>query len=158
LLPVASPADRDDDRPLDSSQRLLAGHDAVSVLRSSAYVIYTSGSTGRPKGVEVPQAAVLELFRSCSTKFDFSAEDVWSWFHSYSFDFSVWEIWGALLFGGRVVVVRPEIARRPSSFLELLCRERVTVLSQVPSAFKYLTGAYERNRAALALRYVVFGC
>ncbi|MFE0174042.1 amino acid adenylation domain-containing protein [Streptomyces sp. NPDC059002] len=122
------------------------------------YVIYTSGSTGLPKGVAVPESAVLELFRSCSDgPFEFGPDDTWTQYFSYSFDFSVWEIWGSLLFGGRLVIVPPETARRPAAFLELLAEERVTVLNAVPSFFKYMPKAYERSPAALALRYVVFG-
>ncbi|MFI6682985.1 amino acid adenylation domain-containing protein [Streptomyces sp. NPDC050485] len=122
------------------------------------YVIYTSGSTGVPKGVAVPESAVLELFRSCSDgPFAFGPDDTWTQYFSYSFDFSVWEIWGALLFGGRLVIVPPDIARRPAAFLAFLARERVTVVNAVPSFFKYLPKAYERTPVELALRYVVFG-
>ena len=71
----------------------------------SAYVIYTSGSTGKPKGVLVTHANVVRLFDATEAWFGFGAEDVWTLFHSYAFDFSVWEIWGALLYGGRLVVV-----------------------------------------------------
>ncbi|MBY8884730.1 amino acid adenylation domain-containing protein [Streptomyces sp. PTM05] len=123
-----------------------------------AYVIYTSGSTGVPKGVTVEEASVLELFRSCSGGlFTFGPEDVWTLYFSYSFDFSVWEIWGALLFGGRLVVVPAHITARPATFLDFLARERVTVLNTVPSFFKYLPRAYERKPVPLALRYIVFG-
>jgi nonribosomal peptide synthetase DhbF len=122
------------------------------------YVIYTSGSTGLPKGVAVPESAVLELFRSCSDgPFEFGPDDTWTQYFSYSFDFSVWEIWGSLLFGGRLVIVPPETARRPAAFLELLARERITVLNAVPSFFKYVPKAYERAPVPLALRYLVFG-
>ncbi|WP_406171512.1 amino acid adenylation domain-containing protein [Streptomyces sp. NBC_00996] len=122
------------------------------------YVIYTSGSTGVPKGVAVAESAVLELFRSCSPGlFSFGPDDTWSLYFSHNFDFSVWEIWGALLFGGRVVVVPAQTTTRPAAFLEFLARERVTVLSTVPSFFKYLPKAYERKPVPLALRYVVFG-
>ncbi|GGW16460.1 hypothetical protein GCM10018980_19260 [Streptomyces capoamus] len=123
-----------------------------------AYVIYTSGSTGRPKGVAVPESAVLELFRSCADgPFEFGLDDVWTQYFSYSFDFSVWEIWGSLLFGGRLVIVPPETTRRPGALLELLAEQRVTVLNAVPSFFKYMPKAYERAPVPLALRYVVFG-
>ncbi|WP_030716790.1 amino acid adenylation domain-containing protein [Streptomyces sp. NRRL F-2580] len=122
------------------------------------YVIYTSGSTGQPKGVAVPESAVLELFRSCSDgPFEFGPDDTWTQYFSYSFDFSVWEIWGSLLFGGRLVIVPPETARRPAAFLELLAEQRVTVLNAVPSFFKYMPKAYERAPVPLSLRYVVFG-
>ncbi|MET0397982.1 MAG: amino acid adenylation domain-containing protein [Longimicrobiaceae bacterium] len=124
-----------------------------------AYVIYTSGSTGTPKGVGVTHANVSRLFDATDDRFGFGEGDVWTLFHSYAFDFSVWEIWGALLHGGRLVVVPHEVSRSPEAFLELLRRERVTVLNQTPSAFNGLVRADEAASAdgGLALRYVVFG-
>ena len=126
---------------------------------AAAYVIFTSGSTGRPKGVVVSHANVVRLFTSTRTWFGFTADDVWSLFHSYAFDFSVWEIWGALLYGGRLVVVPYEVSRSPERFYEALERESVTVLSQTPSAFRQLMRVEEERGAAglPALRWVVFG-
>ncbi|MYX03964.1 MULTISPECIES: non-ribosomal peptide synthetase [unclassified Streptomyces] len=123
-----------------------------------AYVIYTSGSTGRPKGVVVTQHNVTRLLTATEHWFSFGPEDVWTLFHSYAFDFSVWELWGALLYGGRVVVVPHVTSRDPQSFLRLLAEERVTVLNQTPSAFYQLAAAdREAPGHELALRYVVFG-
>ncbi|HKH45336.1 MAG TPA: amino acid adenylation domain-containing protein, partial [Thermoanaerobaculia bacterium] len=125
----------------------------------AAYVIYTSGSTGRPKGVVVSHANVARLFAATEPWFGFGPGDVWTLFHSYAFDFSVWEIWGALLYGGRLVVVPYWESRSPESFLDLLAREKVTVLSQTPSAFRQLMRSEETagSTRELALRWVVFG-
>ncbi|HEX2315476.1 MAG TPA: amino acid adenylation domain-containing protein, partial [Thermomonospora sp.] len=142
----------------------LTGYDADDLtdvgLRPGhpAYVIYTSGSTGRPKGVVVPHQNVVRLLGSTQPWFDFGPGDVWTLFHSYAFDFSVWELWGALLHGGRLVVVPYLTSRSPEDFLRLLVEEKVTVLNQTPSAFYQLMAAdRERPGSDLALRFVVFG-
>jgi nonribosomal peptide synthetase DhbF len=126
-----------------------------------AYVIYTSGSTGRPKGVMVEHWNVARLFTATAPWFDFGPTDTFTLFHSYAFDFSVWEIWGALLHGGRLVVVPHATSRSPAAFHELLRRERITVLCQTPSAWKQLARAEEplpdTALAELALRVVIFG-
>ncbi|MFD3703755.1 non-ribosomal peptide synthase/polyketide synthase [Nocardia sp. NPDC058658] len=124
-----------------------------------AYVIYTSGSTGRPKGVVVPHANVVALLDNTAHNFDFGPSDVWTMFHSYAFDFSVWELWGALLHGGSVVLVDYFTSRSPEQFRELLRTERVTVLNQTPSAFYQLIAADLAAPAPTeyALRTVIFG-
>ncbi|ONI77949.1 hypothetical protein ALI144C_31620 [Actinosynnema sp. ALI-1.44] len=117
----------------------------------TAYVIYTSGSTGTPKGVVVSHRAVVALMTSAQQVFDFGPDDVWTMFHSFAFDFSVWEMWGPLLHGGRLVVVPHDVSRSPEDFAELLARRGVTVLNQTPSAF------YQLPRRELSLRAVIFG-
>ncbi|WP_461118798.1 amino acid adenylation domain-containing protein [Saccharothrix stipae] len=119
----------------------------------SAYVIYTSGSTGRPKGVVVPHGNVVRLFSATDHWFGFGPDDVWTLFHSYSFDFSVWELWGPLLHGGRLVVVPHDVARSPREFARLIADEGVTVLNQTPSAFYQLL----EHAPDLGVRYVIFG-
>ncbi|MBN1239013.1 MAG: amino acid adenylation domain-containing protein, partial [Gammaproteobacteria bacterium] len=124
-----------------------------------AYVIYTSGSTGRPKGVLVSHYNVSRLLQATDDWYGFGEDDVWTLFHSFAFDFSVWEIWGALLHGGRLVVVPYWVGRSPEAFHRLMREQRVTVLNQTPSSFRQLLGAElaaEREREP-ALRCVIFG-
>ncbi|MFJ2173755.1 amino acid adenylation domain-containing protein [Streptomyces sp. NPDC087851] len=123
----------------------------------AAYVIYTSGSTGAPKGVVVPHRNVVRLLETAQRSFRFGPEDIWTMFHSASFDFSVWELWGALARGGSVVVVSYEVSRSPEKFVGLLADERVTILNQTPSAFSQLIEADRERPGPLALRTVVFG-
>jgi amino acid adenylation domain-containing protein len=122
-----------------------------------AYVIYTSGSTGAPKGVMVEHRNVTRLFSATQQWFNFNERDVWTLFHSFAFDFSVWELWGALLYGGRAVVVPYLTARSPQEFYRLLCEEGVTVLNQTPSAFGQLVGAQTQSAQNHSLRLVIFG-
>ena len=125
-----------------------------------AYVIYTSGSTGRPKGVQVEHRQVDRLFTATRGSFGFCEKDVWTLFHSCSFDFSVWELWGSLLYGGRLVVVPRETVQSTDRFHDLLLREQVTVLNQTPSAFWQLMRVDERRpepKLGRSLRFVIFG-
>ena len=123
-----------------------------------AYCIYTSGSTGQPKGALLEHRQVVRLMINDRLPFVFGGDDVWTLFHSCSFDFSVWEMFGALLYGGRLVIVPREVARDPALFAELVLREGVTVLNQTPTAFYEFAHEVLRERGKpLALRYVIFG-
>jgi len=125
---------------------------------SLAYVIYTSGSTGTPKGVLVTHENVSRLFTTTDAWFHFGPRDAWTFFHSCAFDFSVWEIFGALLYGGRLVIVPYDVSRSAEAFRELIVSEQITVLNQTPSAFRQLVQADRKKpRADLALRSIIFG-
>ena len=122
-----------------------------------AYIIYTSGSTGKPKGVMIEHTNVVSLLKMDAPLFTFNEEDVWTLFHSFCFDFSVWEMYGALLNGGRLIVVPKAIANDAKRFNELLIEQGVTVLNQTPSAFYALQEHLVEPVRSLPLRYVIFG-
>ncbi|MDJ0732638.1 MAG: amino acid adenylation domain-containing protein [Nostocaceae cyanobacterium] len=126
---------------------------------NAAYIIYTSGSTGKPKGVVVSHRNVVRLMLATENWFHFNHQDVWTLFHSYAFDFSVWEMWGAFFFGGSLIVIPYLVSRSAEDFYNLLCDRRVTVLNQTPSAFRQLIQAESVicRESELNLRYVIFG-
>ncbi|WP_437314681.1 amino acid adenylation domain-containing protein [Sorangium sp. So ce385] len=125
---------------------------------SAAYVIYTSGSTGRPKGVEVRRRSVVAMVDAVCSRHRFDESDVWTLFHSHCFDFSVWEMWGALATGATLVVVPAEVARSPRASAELLVRQRVTILNIVPSVFRYLAAAARQlPDRPTTVRRIIFG-
>jgi amino acid adenylation domain-containing protein len=146
----------DEERPLfaqlprSNPVRLAQPHD-------TAYVIYTSGSTGKPKGVIVSHFNVVRLLQATEKYYQFNSSDCWTLFHSYAFDFSVWELWGALAYGGKLVVVPFLVSRSASEFYELVRTEKVSVLNQTPSAWDQFMLEDEERRASLNLRYVIFG-
>ncbi|QUR69250.1 non-ribosomal peptide synthetase [Mycobacterium spongiae] len=124
-----------------------------------AYVIYTSGSTGTPKPVAVTHRNVVALFAGLDGCYDGAERDVWAWCHSAAFDLSVWELWGALLCGARVVAVPAETVRAPRELWQFVVDKGITVLGQTPSAFYELMRAEREcstNAADSALRMVVF--
>lgn len=122
------------------------------------YVIYTSGSTGNPKGVMITHRNVVRLLKNDAFDFDFSEKDVWTMFHSVAFDFSVWEMYGALLYGGKLILVPEETAKNPQQFLQLLRQEKVTVLNQTPTYFyNLLDTELKQPDAALCIRYIIYG-
>lgn len=126
---------------------------------SLAYIIYTSGSTGIPKGVMISHYNAMRLFLATENLYRFNENDHWSLFHSYAFDFSVWEIWGALLYGGTLHVIPHLISRSPIEFYQYLATHHITILNQTPSAFAQLV-AHESQLAKplpLSLRYIIFG-
>ncbi|MGJ8678065.1 MAG: amino acid adenylation domain-containing protein [Akkermansiaceae bacterium] len=122
-----------------------------------AYCIYTSGSTGKPKGVLVEHQQVVRLLINDQSPFDFSASDTWTFFHSPGFDFSVWEIYGALLFGGSLVVVPSCVAEDSQQFADFLVNEKVTILNQTPTSFYYLANELRETPRKHQLRMVIFG-
>lgn len=145
----------DDEQQYNGSE---SNQESLHTPKNLAYIIYTSGTTGKPKGVLVEHQQVVRLLKNAAFPFHFDENDTWTLFHSFCFDFSVWEIYGALLYGGRLLVVPQEMTLDPSHYLQLLKKERVTVLNQTPSAFFRLIEEERRSDAhTLALRYVIFG-
>ncbi|WP_408030705.1 non-ribosomal peptide synthetase, partial [Tenacibaculum xiamenense] len=147
---------------LDSDRELLSSYssgDLERVLKPDhlAYVIYTSGSTGKPKGVMIEHENVVRLFKYDFCSYDFSSTDVWTLFHSYAFDFSVWEIFGALIFGGRLVIVPKKVMNDATAFKNLLDKEGVTVLNQTPNSFYTFQEEFLSKPIIKSLRYVIFG-
>ncbi|MFD3503662.1 amino acid adenylation domain-containing protein [Streptomyces sp. NPDC058678] len=123
-----------------------------------AYVIYTSGSTGRPKGVVVPHSSVVTLLANTRPDMDFGPRDVWVQFHSFSFDFAVWELWGALAHGGELLVPEYGLTRSPVDFHRLVRERSVTVLNQTPSAFyQFIEADRHADEPVTALRRIIFG-
>lgn len=131
---------------------------AINCSKDLAYIIYTSGTTGKPKGVMIPHINVVNLFLATQPIYSFKQTDVWTLFHSYTFDFSVWEIWGALLNGGKLIILPYFITRDPIKFRSTIIENKVTILNQTPAAFQQLIDvdkSYDNRMSSL--RYVIFG-
>jgi amino acid adenylation domain-containing protein/FkbM family methyltransferase len=142
---------------LELSDRPTGNPERLADPENLAYVIYTSGSTGQPKGVQVEHRHVARLFTATDEWFRFSSAETWVLLHSYAFDFSVWELWGALLHGGRLVICPLWTTRSPQALAALLVEERVTVLNATPSLFVTVQEELTRVTEDLALRLVIFG-
>ncbi|WP_353961229.1 non-ribosomal peptide synthase/polyketide synthase [Paenibacillus sp. S-12] len=147
------------DRGADSEGALGASNlEPISGPDNLAYVIYTSGTTGRPKGTLIEHKNVVRLLFNDKNLFDFGPSDTWTLFHSFCFDFSVWEMYGALLYGGKLVIVPPLTAKNPAEFLALLGREEVTILNQTPTYFyQLLREVLADHPYDLRIRNVIFG-
>ncbi|HDY85212.1 MAG TPA: amino acid adenylation domain-containing protein [Methylophaga aminisulfidivorans] len=125
--------------------------------QAPAYMIYTSGSTGKPKGTLIPHENVQYLVGAVQKPFALTNQDVWSMFHSFSFDFSIWEIWGALLTGAKVCIISYDESRDTKAFIDVLNKQKVTILSQTPSAFNQLIMVEENHHLGDSIRLVIFG-
>lgn len=155
LLSLADPEVQARLQTVDLSVRLTA-----PAPQDLAYIIYTSGSTGKPKGVCIEHRQVVRLFTSTHSWFDYRPSDAWTGCHAYIFDASVWEMWGALFNGGRLVLVPVAVTRDPQALLELVVREQITVFGQIPSAFyRFMEAEHDRPDlvARMQLRYQCFG-
>ena len=136
----------------------IANPDPVSRPNDLCYVLYTSGTTGNPKGVMIEHRNVVSLFFNDRFQFDFGEDDVWTMFHSHCFDFSVWEMYGALLNGGKLILISQDCARDPQKYMAVLQEHQVSVLNQTPTAFYNLAGEVKKQGVLLPeIRYVVFG-
>lgn len=160
---------KNNDKPVNQKHKIQHGINAVNSVgkadllpcaapENAAYIIYTSGTSGKPKGVVIEHRNVVRLMFNDRMNFNFTSNDIWTMFHSYCFDFSVWEMYGALLYGGKLIVITKSVAVDTKEFLKILKNEAVTVLNQTPSAFYNLMneviGTDEKD---LKIRYVIFG-
>ncbi|AFZ17607.1 non-ribosomal peptide synthetase [Allocoleopsis franciscana] len=109
-----------------------------STANNLAYVIYTSGSTGKPKGVLGLHQGAVNRFHWMWETYPFEAEEVCCQKTSLNFVDSVWEIFGPLLQGVRIVIVSDQVLKDPQQFVETLADNAVTRLVLVPSLLRVL--------------------
>jgi amino acid adenylation domain-containing protein len=143
------------DTVLDSHK---TGNPGVAVKSENmAYIIYTSGSTGKPKGVMIEHRNVTQLLFNDQFQYKFGADDVWMMFHNYCFDVSVWEMYGSLLRGARIIILEAGITRDPKILRDQMIKHRVSILCQIPVAFyNFIQEEIKYDEQLLALRYVIF--
>ena len=113
----------------------LAG-DVECAPANICYVIYTSGSTGRPKGVMVPHGAVAATLRWRLARFGLTPDDCVLQNIAFTFDPSLWQIFGALLSGARLVLVPPGGHQDFAGLVRTIARERVTITDLAPSMLR----------------------
>jgi amino acid adenylation domain-containing protein len=149
----------DDSRNEELDLRVESSLPDTLVADNLAYLLYTSGTTGAPKGVLVSHGNVTRLFDAFQQCHPIEDDDIWSLIHSSSFDFSVWEMWGALLHGGCLVLMPEATVREPAELSSLLLDRQVSFLNMTPSVFYQLTAVLaKRGRAEHSnIRTVVFG-
>lgn len=148
------------DLQLQLNNQSVNAPDIIVTANNLAYVIYTSGTSGKPKGVLQQHDSVINLFKAANIYFKFDNNDVWSLFHSYVFDFAVWEIWGALLHGGKLVILSDEQIRNLNLFYDICLKEEITIINQTPSVFYQFAEIalnQPNSKKLINLRYVIFG-
>lgn len=142
---------------LDNTNNGVNDITACSNPNETAYIIYTSGSTGKPKGVQITHKNILHLFKNTENKFNISSDDVWTLFHSYGFDFSIWEIFGAILYGGTLEIIPKKVTKNPKRFVELINQKRVTFLNLTPTAFFQICPILIKGGEKSFLKTIIFG-
>ena len=131
---------------------------ALGTAKHLAYVIYTSGTTGKPKGVMIEHRQITSRLLNSFPLFACSVQDTWTLYHSYSFDLSIWEIFGALFYGGRLVIVSRECAQDTQAFLQLIANEYITMLCQTPAAcYRLVRAASAATASQTSVRCLFIG-
>ena len=126
----------------------------IACAENLAYVIYTSGSTGRPKGSMLQHRGICNRLLWMQHSYQLNADDTVLQKTSFSFDVSVWEFFWPLLSGARLVLAQPDGHRDSAYLVELIRRERITVLHFVPSMLQAWLEAEDVEKCE-SLRLVV---